>query len=92
MPTSAGPASTPRATFDSMPRTSRGGTARLDRELGTIPLGIPQDRTFGSPAEFVYETVRTVIHAGQLKPGHRLPEVALSEWIEVRRTPDGSAE
>lgn len=48
---------------------------------------LPDESVYASRAEFVYETIRAEIHAGHLKPGHRVREVELAERLNVSRTP-----
>lgn len=38
-------------------------------------------------AEFAYEKLKEAIATGELKPGDRVREIALAEWLNVSRTP-----
>jgi DNA-binding GntR family transcriptional regulator len=42
---------------------------------------------YASRSELVYQKLRQAIEAGELKPGQRVMEVEIAEWLEVSRTP-----
>src|SRR5919206_1284099 len=41
----------------------------------------------GSRAELVYQKIRGAIERGDLRPGERVMEVEVAEWLDVSRTP-----
>lgn len=41
----------------------------------------------GSRGERVYQSLRAAIESGELKPGSRVMEVEVAQWLEVSRTP-----
>lgn len=59
----------------------------MDQPSRTLPPPILDETTYSSRAEYVYETIRSEIHAGRLGPGQRVREVDLAEWLNVSRTP-----
>ena len=63
-------------------------TART-RELlrGTGPRTLAADDAYASRSTFVYRKLRHAIEQGELKPGQRVMEVEVADWLEVSRTP-----
>ena len=45
------------------------------------------DVQFTSRSELVYQKLRAAIEVGELKPGQRVMEVEVAEWLKVSRTP-----
>src|SRR5687767_2522208 len=45
------------------------------------------DAQFTSRSELVYQKLRDAIARGELKPGQRVMEVEVADWLEVSRTP-----
>lgn len=45
------------------------------------------DRQYASRSELVYKELREAIEQGELKPGDRVMEVEVAEWLKVSRTP-----
>jgi len=44
-------------------------------------------RTTGRLAEQAYQAIRSAIQEGRLQPGQRVPEIDLSDWLGMSRTP-----
>ena len=42
---------------------------------------------YSSRSELAYQKLRDAIASGALKPGHRVMEVEVAEWLDVSRTP-----
>src|SRR3982751_3121734 len=42
---------------------------------------------YASRASLVYRKLREAIESGELKPGERVMELEVAEWLEVSRTP-----
>ncbi|WP_323010562.1 GntR family transcriptional regulator [Paracoccus sp. (in: a-proteobacteria)] len=60
--------------------------------LPALPeLGPDERRAHGSAAEYAYTILRQQILSGGLRPGHRLREVELTDWLGVSRTPTRQA-
>jgi DNA-binding GntR family transcriptional regulator len=53
------------------------------RELTVVPSASDH----GSRSELAYRKLRDAIHAGTLKPGQRIMEIEIAEWLKVSRTP-----
>ena len=51
----------------------------------TEPLAPP--RATGRLAEQAYQVIRSAIQDGRLEPGQRVPEIELSAWLGMSRTP-----
>jgi DNA-binding GntR family transcriptional regulator len=51
------------------------------------PSAAAGDEQYASRSELVYRKLREAIGAGALKPGQRVMEVEVAEWLEVSRTP-----
>lgn len=49
--------------------------------------GGQDDDQAGSRSELVYRKLRRAIERGELKPGERVMEVEVAEWLDVSRTP-----
>ena len=49
--------------------------------------GPPAPRNFGGLAEQAYRAIRDAIQDGRLGPGQRVPELDMSAWLKVSRTP-----
>jgi DNA-binding GntR family transcriptional regulator len=49
--------------------------------------GSGSDRQYASRSELVYKELREAIEKGELKPGERVMEVDVAEWLKVSRTP-----
>lgn len=45
------------------------------------------DAQYASRSDLVYQRLREAIERGQLKPGQRVMEVEVAEWLDVSRTP-----
>src|SRR5437868_6797842 len=45
------------------------------------------DAQYLSRSDLVYQKLRDAIESGQLKPGQRVMEVEVAEWLDVSRTP-----
>jgi len=55
------------------------------RKLGKQPA--PRRHAHGSRNESAYQAIRTAIRSGTLKPGERVMEVEIGEWLGISRTP-----
>jgi DNA-binding GntR family transcriptional regulator len=56
----------------------------------TVPLPAPGRRNapqYASRSELVYHKLREAIARGELRPGQRVMEVEVAEWLDVSRTP-----
>ena len=51
------------------------------------PSPAATDEQYASRSELAYQKLRQAIEAGELKPGHRVMEVEVAEWLDVSRTP-----
>jgi DNA-binding GntR family transcriptional regulator len=51
------------------------------------PAAANADAQFTSRSELVYQKLRQAIEAGERKPGQRVMEVEIAEWLAVSRTP-----
>lgn len=60
--------------------SARGGPASVPRPSSGLRNG--QQR-----AEYAYAKLREAIHTGKLRPGDRIRELELAEWLSVSRTP-----
>ena len=60
-------------------------TSVLSRKAAKRLADAPADGT--SLSERAYQRVRTAIATGELKPGQRVMEVEVAEWLEMSRTP-----
>jgi DNA-binding GntR family transcriptional regulator len=60
-------------------RKTRPRSAALVVENGT--------NGYASRSELVYQKLREAIQRGELKPGQRVMEVEVADWLEVSRTP-----
>ncbi|HEX2827605.1 MAG TPA: GntR family transcriptional regulator [Burkholderiales bacterium] len=56
--------------------------ATKSRSLKTAP-----EPEYASRSELAYRKLRQAMEAGELKPGQRVMEVEIAEWLEVSRTP-----
>lgn len=54
------------------------------RASGAVSGG---ERQYASRSELVYRELREAIEKGELKPGERVMEVEVAEWLKVSRTP-----
>src|SRR6266508_218437 len=45
------------------------------------------DAQYASRSDLVYQKLRAAIERGELKPGQRVMEVEVAEWLDVSRTP-----
>ena len=61
------------------------GTSALFRKAAKHPADAPADGT--SLSERAYQRLRTAIATGELKPGQRVMEVEVAEWLQMSRTP-----
>ena len=52
-----------------------------------VPLAANSEPQYASRSELAYQKLRQAIEAGELKPGQRVMEVEIAEWLEVSRTP-----
>lgn len=60
------------------------GAATLNDAISDLPVPL---RGAGRLAERAYQAIRVAIQDGKLEPGQRVPEVELSEWLGMSRTP-----
>jgi DNA-binding GntR family transcriptional regulator len=51
------------------------------------PVSSADTARHGSRGELVYRKLREAIQLGTLKPGQRIMEIEVAEWLEVSRTP-----
>lgn len=58
----------------------------LFRKPATRASAAPRQE-YASRSELVYRKLRQAIEEGELKPGERVMEVEVAEWLEVSRTP-----
>src|SRR5215207_5889389 len=42
---------------------------------------------YASRSELAYQKLRQAIQSGELKPGQRVMEVEIAEWLQISRTP-----
>jgi DNA-binding GntR family transcriptional regulator len=56
--------------------------ATKSRSLKTTP-----EPEYASRSELAYQKLRQAIEAGELKPGQRVMEVEIADWLKVSRTP-----
>ena len=52
-----------------------------------VRYGKTQAAPHGSRSEHAYRQLRDAIQSGQLKPGERVMEIELAEWLRMSRTP-----
>ncbi len=50
-------------------------------------VAFPNNRAPGGRAEQAYQALRAAIQEGMLEPGQRVPELEISAWLKVSRTP-----
>ncbi len=60
---------------------------RLFRKPATRGAGGAARSESTSRSELVYQKLRAAIETGELKPGERIMEVEVAEWLDVSRTP-----
>jgi DNA-binding GntR family transcriptional regulator len=60
-------------------------TTALSRKAAKHPAGTPADGA--SLSERAYQRLRRAIATGELKPGQRVMEVEVAEWLQMSRTP-----
>ncbi len=53
----------------------------------SISTPSPDQVPHGSRSEFAYRRLRDAIEQGVLKPGHRVMEIEIADWLNVSRTP-----
>src|SRR4051812_20544651 len=65
--------------------------ATKSRSLKSVRASTSPGRTeeagYASRSELAYQKLRQAIEAGELKPGQRVMEVEIAEWLDVSRTP-----
>ncbi|MGE5522761.1 MAG: GntR family transcriptional regulator [Rhodospirillaceae bacterium] len=54
---------------------------------GRTAASADHDDEVGSRSELVYRKLRQAIETGELKPGQRVMEVDVADWLKVSRTP-----
>jgi DNA-binding GntR family transcriptional regulator len=66
-----------------------GSITPLRRKTASRPSSTASgvDRQYASRSELVYAELREAIEQGKLKPGERVMEVEIAEWLNVSRTP-----
>lgn len=74
----------PRARTQSSSKAKKG---RAVRRRPAVPAAKIPDLPVGSRGESVYLAIRAALHDGLLKPGQRLLEVEVANWLGVSRTP-----
>lgn len=60
---------------------------RLFRKSPRHGAAAQDDEQSGSRSKLVYRKLREAIESGELKPGQRVMEVEVAEWLAVSRTP-----
>jgi DNA-binding GntR family transcriptional regulator len=53
----------------------------------SVPAAGNSEPQYASRSELAYQKLRQAIEAGELKPGQRVMEVEIAEWLDVSRTP-----
>ena len=67
-------------------RTSKAASP-VKSPVRAVPAVVMSEPQYASRSELVYQKLRQAIEAGELKPGQRVMEVEVAEWLEVSRTP-----
>lgn len=62
-------------------------TALFRKSVARASAAAKTDAHYTSRGELVYKKLREAIEAGQLKPGQRVMEVEVADWLKVSRTP-----
>lgn len=52
-----------------------------------VPVAANSEPQYASRSELAYQKLRQAMESGELKPGQRVMEVEIAEWLEVSRTP-----
>jgi DNA-binding GntR family transcriptional regulator len=57
------------------------------RSLKSVSAARAAEPEYASRSELVYQKLRQAMESGELKPGQRVMEVEIAEWLDVSRTP-----
>lgn len=69
------------------PSSQSARTTKTKQGMNTDPTAKPEQTAKTSRAEHAYQQLLNAILSGQLKPGSRIREVELAEWLDISRTP-----
>lgn len=70
-----------------MPKAASSSVSRVARERRPSPAAQPESPRHGARGEHAYRRLRSAIQQGELKPGQRVMEIEVAEWLRVSRTP-----
>jgi DNA-binding GntR family transcriptional regulator len=63
-------------------------TPLLRKSIGRASaVAAKKEQHYASRSELVYQKMREAIEQGALKPGQRIMEIEVAEWLDVSRTP-----
>lgn len=62
-------------------------TSLFRKSGGRVSSAAKNPDQYASRGELVYQQLRKAIESGELKPGERVMEVEVAEWLKVSRTP-----
>jgi DNA-binding GntR family transcriptional regulator len=79
------PAADPDRTFGKRPVRAARARVRLRKTAALTPAD--EGHGHASRGALVYRKLRHAIEQGELKPGQRVMEVEVAEWLDVSRTP-----
>jgi DNA-binding GntR family transcriptional regulator len=67
-------------------RTSKALVSNRPAPRG-VSIAANSEPQYASRSELAYQKLRQAMESGELKPGQRVMEVEIAEWLEVSRTP-----